>query len=986
MAEELIIRISASAKAFTDEIERLKSKTAKLESGLASVAKVSAAAFAVLTASVGLAISKFASFEKTFTNVQTLLDKSSFSTKSFKDGVDSLRSGVIKLATESGESFDALNKGLFDLVSAGVNADNAIETLSASVALATAGATDTATATKALTAAITSYGSEAGSAQVIAEKFFTAQKYGVTTVGELASEFNKVAGLGKTIGVSFNEILSASTALTNNGAKPTAEAFTEMRGVLNSIVQVQSQLADQSPELQDALDIQNIKQRGLVASLQLASKAIGGNIVKLQTLIPNIRGLSGVLSLTGAQADTFTKIMKGMDNEQERAGTFAEALALKQATTEIAAKKLKAAFDAVVVTIGEQLAPTFIGLANAISGAAQKFNDLDKETIKGIADLIKVATVITGVVTGLSLFGLGAIKVVRTIQALRAALAAGRLAAAAFTGALTFGLTTILAFLPEIISGFKALIGLVSDESSSKQIENTDKKLERLNQTRAELLKQTKEESGINQRIAKLKLEAIDKEIEKTVKLKEELDKQSRKDQLKELYDIDNTIGKLTKRQEELTKAIEGSLQAFPEIRAKRLEEVDAITKQIEEQKKLKQSILDTQKAVTEAPSSKGGGADPNAIRKEQAREAEKIERDSTENILDIRSAQIEGLKAIQNGASKERVESYSREAELISKIDKLEADNRKLSKEEDQAGLSELQMAFNEEELTILDEQLQAVRDKRSEDAETELQRRLEFEELLKELDIEQYEAGQEIQAERDALADERQVALDQKEIEDLRNKLLTKEQIKKKIATDEANREIAARNKFLEDEQKHGTAIAKFNEFFNKEEVKAVEGTNRDLAQLANSKNSTLKGIGKAAALTQIAIDTAKGAVSAYASLASIPLVGPALGAAAAAALIAYGVERAGNVASAQRGGIIQAAGNGALRDRVPSLLEPGELVVPRQLTPDFIQSVGRPDAQAQNNQVEAPEVIISIEDEATDFISARQRENQVLGIGVI
>jgi len=62
--------------------------------------------------------------------------------------------------------------------------------------------------------------------------------------------------------------------------------------------------------------------------------------------------------------------------------------------------------------------------------------------------------------------------------------------------------------------------------------------------------------------------------------------------------------------------------------------------------------------------------------------------------------------------------------------------------------------------------------------------------------------------------------------------------------------------------------------------------------LAQLSNSSNKKLATIGKAAAISNAIIDTYKAATGAYASLASIPFVGPALGAAAAAAAIGAGM----------------------------------------------------------------------------------------------
>jgi hypothetical protein len=62
--------------------------------------------------------------------------------------------------------------------------------------------------------------------------------------------------------------------------------------------------------------------------------------------------------------------------------------------------------------------------------------------------------------------------------------------------------------------------------------------------------------------------------------------------------------------------------------------------------------------------------------------------------------------------------------------------------------------------------------------------------------------------------------------------------------------------------------------------------------LSQLQSSKSKTAARIGKAAAIAQTVIETYKSATSAYAAMAGIPYIGPALGIAAAAAAVAAGM----------------------------------------------------------------------------------------------
>jgi hypothetical protein len=193
-------------------------------------------------------------------------------------------------------------------------------------------------------------------------------------------------------------------------------------------------------------------------------------------------------------------------------------------------------------------------------------------------------------------------------------------------------------------------------------------------------------------------------------------------------------------------------------------------------------------------------------------------------------------------------------------------------------------------------------------------------------------------LQEELRALSVEERAALDEEDLNRLREKVMTEDMIEANAAKMKVERQIEANNRRLQDQQRFGVAYSKINSFIQSEEVQGALSAANQLVALTQSKNNTLKGIGKAAALAQNVISTAQGATSAYASLAPIPFVGPALGIAAAGALIAFGAERASNILAANTGGIVTGGIPGI--DSVPALLTPGELVVPEK---NFDQVVG-------------------------------------------
>ena len=148
-----------------------------------------------------------------------------------------------------------------------------------------------------------------------------------------------------------------------------------------------------------------------------------------------------------------------------------------------------------------------------------------------------------------------------------------------------------------------------------------------------------------------------------------------------------------------------------------------------------------------------------------------------------------------------------------------------------------------------------------------------------------------------------------------------------------------------------------------------KAAQGAANELVALQNSKHKELAAIGKAAAIFQITTDTARGAMSAYASLAPIPIVGPALGAAAAAAVIAYGVERLSSATSASF-----AVGTPNIPQDQLATVHQGEMIVPATFSEAIragdLSLSGPGGGQQQNNEAST---VLNISFDGANFIGS-------------
>lgn len=133
-------------------------------------------------------------------------------------------------------------------------------------------------------------------------------------------------------------------------------------------------------------------------------------------------------------------------------------------------------------------------------------------------------------------------------------------------------------------------------------------------------------------------------------------------------------------------------------------------------------------------------------------------------------------------------------------------------------------------------------------------------------------------------------------------------------KIDAQQTAREAKAkefRDRGIINEKEYQNSIIAIAGEANKKRLDSYEGTLSDTTSALKSALGEGNALYKAAAITQTIIETYKGATAAYASLSTIPIVGPALGVAAAAAVTAAGLANVAKIRSAREQGGYLAAG---------------------------------------------------------------------------
>jgi len=1001
---ELVIRINGNTRGYLKSLDEAAKETKRLQKIFNTIAKTGAAVFTAFGAVVILTANQFDEFEHSILSVKTLLDETSFSAQTLDEGFQNLSKGALGALSEFPVTLQAVNKSLFDIVSAGISAEKAVGVLGSTSRLAVAGITSAAIATDGVTTALNAYGLEAKQAELVAAKFFTAQKFGKTTIQELSSFMGTAVSTAKEFGISLDELLASTAAATTGGIK-TRRAFTSLVAAIASVAKPTERAVEEAERLGREFNSTALRTKGLKGFLDDLTSSQKFNKQSIEKLFDSVEAQKIIFSLTGAQAEKFQQTVDALSDSQKVLTTFTEAYETQLSSSKNQSIIFKNNLQAVSIMIGAHLSPILTELTQNMTEFLQIIQR-NPELTAFIAKILLAGTVTGALATMIGITGIAFLKL-RAIMAASAVATAGMsLAVKVLVGSTAIGL--LIAFLPEIsnlldnslipalaaasIGLFKTRAAMLAATTSTQGLaiavkgligstglglliaflpeiiqliekffgDSTEAAKGAASEQKRSLLQQAKDEEEIAKartrgrseielnfirrqqelRAKAAKIELIQDEDVKRIKLralalhKDQLLREEKEFEEEKLLASDAASGKELASGKKVTDTkLQGIKDENERIKAfladqekerigflKRRQELasKAAAAEKEQDAGRRAAALENVKLLTEQLTKEEA-----AFTVKQKEEQDKKDQNKAKKI------------AKEQEATEERIRNLKNESEIIS----ASLDERE-----------ETERDFLKRRQGIRDQALEASKIKNQEEREASLENiRLKNEELFfeeadfilkqDEMRREHEEIEAEIQAELETLSTEKRKALQKAELDDLKKTFETKEKILSKAAKRDVDSKRKERAAFIIDEEKHGKVVAGLNAFMRTEEFKNAQTAAAQLAQLARSKNVTLKSIGKAAALVQIGINTAKGAIAAYSSLAGIPIIGPALGAAAAAALIVFGVERAAQVQSAQAGGRVAGTGFG---DNIPFLLEPGELITPRQNFEEVVSAV--------------------------------------------
>lgn len=277
------------------------------------------------------------------------------------------RTQLLSLSSQYGIAVEKLTKPLYDLISAGVPAADAMRLLDQSIKAGLVGVADTTASVGAVTTALNAWHLETTKSTEVLDIFQAGIRTGKTTLDELNASLNRPAQLAGNLGIGLEQVIAANSSLTKQGA-PTAQAMNQIAAVLRAVLQQQDRAKQMGPKIAEAFSLQALRAKGLQGFLQDLYVALDGDKTKMMELLGRAEAVNGMLGLTGKNAKMAAKDLKDVASS---AGEVAKGWAVIEESPDQKIAQATQKLRNMGITIASKLLPSLAKLADAFMPLAE---------------------------------------------------------------------------------------------------------------------------------------------------------------------------------------------------------------------------------------------------------------------------------------------------------------------------------------------------------------------------------------------------------------------------------------------------------------------------------------------------------------------------------------------------------------------------------------------------------------------------------------
>lgn len=343
-----------------------------LAGGLGAVSLVSSAVGAVADA-FSSSIDAAAKFDDQLRTINTVAQVSDEQLQRIGDSIQAL-------SRETGKTTEELTSGFYDLVSAGVPAEHAMDVLKDSAILATGALGTTQETVDLLTSTLNAYGMEATESGRLTDIFAKTVADGKVTAGELGQTIAQIAPIASAAGVEIEEVAAGFAELTAQGTKASMAA-TQMKSAISALITPNETLA----RIQDEVNLnfaEMARSEGLAQALQALRDAAGSDEAFAKAL-GSVDALQFALAATGENAGDFAQELAAVEKAARDGGVALGQYTEKSKSAAEAQKRL----DAEVMTLQQDLGAALMPIQEAFVEGAKHVVNVVRELGEAWADI-----------------------------------------------------------------------------------------------------------------------------------------------------------------------------------------------------------------------------------------------------------------------------------------------------------------------------------------------------------------------------------------------------------------------------------------------------------------------------------------------------------------------------------------------------------------------------------------------------------------------
>lgn len=343
-----------SALAATDkQMKKTAATSQTLSNRVSTAGKASVASLAA----IGVVSGKVAiDFDKNMRNVNSIAQMS-------EQKLASMSEEVRNLAGKTAQSPQTLAQGLYDLVSSGFKADEAMGVLEKSATAATAGLTTTEVATKAVAASLNAYRLPASKAGDVSDILFRTVDRGVISFETLAGSIGMALPAAAALDIPLQDLGASIATLTKEGQSGES-AVVNINAAMTALFKPTKAMSAAIDELGYKNSEALIAAEGFQGGLMSLIGTTDGTTKSVGELFANVRAQRAVFGLTGKNAEGAAQDLRGL---QAAAGATDKALSQQSQSVAYMWNKLKAQAEDLAIGVGNNLIPAMKEVLDIIS-------------------------------------------------------------------------------------------------------------------------------------------------------------------------------------------------------------------------------------------------------------------------------------------------------------------------------------------------------------------------------------------------------------------------------------------------------------------------------------------------------------------------------------------------------------------------------------------------------------------------------------------